>query len=118
MNDTKYNQQNTQIIDQLKKEICNIRVQVQESIISYQKKEIYFDYTVKGSLLEKEQKQNSFYYEDEEKKVDGLMKKDEMEIFEFLAHKHLEKNAGYGKNPKQFKTPCYICNQKSLTTLG
>ena len=117
MNDTKYKQQNAQIIDQLKKEICNIRVQVQKSS-DYQKKEIYFNYTVKGSLLEKEQNQNRFYYEDEEKKIDGLMKKNEMEIFEFLVHKHLEKNQGFGKNPKRFKTPCYVCNQRSLTTLG
>jgi hypothetical protein len=111
-----YKQQNTQIINQLKKEICNIKIQVRES--SDQKKEIYFSYTVKGSLLEKEKNQNSFYYEDEKKKIDRLMKKNEMEIFELLAHKHLEKNQGFGKNPKRFKTPCYVCNQRSLTTLG
>jgi hypothetical protein len=47
-----------------------------------------------------------------------LTKKNHLEIFEFLAQQHLEKNQGYGKNPKQFKTPCYVCNQKTLTTLG
>jgi len=41
-----------------------------------------------------------------------------MEIFEILAAKHLEKNKGFGETPKQFQTPCYICNQKTLTTFG
>jgi hypothetical protein len=73
-------------------------------------------------LLNKENKEsrneNNFYYQDDEEKIDELAKKNQMEIFEFLAHRHLEKNTGYGKNPKQFKTPCYVCNQRSLTTLG
>ncbi|CAG8449430.1 17226_t:CDS:10 [Racocetra fulgida] len=50
--------------------------------------------------------------------IDELAKKDPMEIFEFLAPKHLEKNQGFGKvigkEPKQFQTPCYLCYPDNL----
>ncbi|CAG8831072.1 1486_t:CDS:2, partial [Racocetra persica] len=71
----------------------------------YKQKEIAFEYLTKAS----------------EEMIDELAKKDPMEIFEFLAPKHLEKNQGFGKvigkEPKQFQTPCYLCNQKALTTI-
>jgi hypothetical protein len=102
---------NTKIINNLKKEVCDIRS-------DYGKKEINLWYSVKNSLLNQKNKENQFYYQDEEEKIAELIKKEPMEIFEILAHHHLEKNKGFGEIPKQFQTPCYICNQSSLTTVG
>lgn len=113
---------NQEIINNSKKEVYDIKVDVRKVIGNYGKKEITLWYSVKNSLLNKENKEsrneNNFYYKDDEEKIDELIKKDQMEIFEILAAKHLEKNKGYGEIPKQFKTPCHVCNQRSLTTLG
>ena len=109
---------NAQIINHLKKDICNIRVYTRKSFEGYKRKELEFRYSTKGSWLEKENRHNAFWYTASEEKVDELAQKDPMELLEFLATKHLEKNVGYGKEPKQFQTPCYLCNQRTLTTLG
>lgn len=115
---------NTEIINNLRKEITDIRVYTRKTYEGYKRKELEFEYLTKGSLLEKNfkennsQRKNRFWYTASEEVIDELEKKDPMELFELLVLKHLEKNVGYGKNPKQFKTPCYLCNQKSLTTYG
>jgi hypothetical protein len=109
---------NLQIINHLKKVVYHVQIEVRESITGYKKKEISLRYSIKNSLVNEEKGENDFYYKDSEDKIDELAKKDQMEIFEILAHRHLEKNAGYGKNPKAFQTPCSYCNQKTLTTLG
>ncbi len=111
-----------EIINNLKKAVYDIRIHTRESLSDYKKKVISLWYSVKNSLLNKENKEsrneNEFYCWDDEEKIDELIKKDQMEIFEILAAKHLEKNKGFGETPKQFQTPCYICNQKTLTTFG
>src|SRR6185437_14783919 len=108
-----------EIINNLKKAVYDIRIEVRETLFfGYKRKEINLQYRVKNSLLNKENKEsrnrNYFCYEAEEEKIAELMKKPQMEIFEFLAEKHLEQEKGYSKNPKRFQTPCYICNQKTL----
>lgn len=102
---------NAQIINNLKKEVYDLQIYTEEE-------EITLGYSIRNSLVKGEKKNEFYYRSDSEKTIDKLVKKDPMEIFEFLATKHLEKNQGYGEVPKQFQTPCYVCNQKTLTTLG
>ena len=121
------NQNNIQIINNLRKEITDIKVYARENYKGYKRKELEFRYSIPNSQLERRIKEgksygNAFWYYAGEKEIDELAKKNPMELFDFLAPKHLEKNVGYGefinREPKRFKTPCPLCNQKSLTTLG
>jgi len=106
---------NEEIINNLKKVVYDIRIEVEGE---YSTRKVNLWYSIRNSLVNKERSENNFYYKDDEEKIEELMKKDQMEIFEFLAAKHLEKEKGCGKNPKQFQAPCHLCNQKTLTTYG
>ena len=98
---------NKEIINNLKKEVYDIEIKKEGE------RTIRIWYSIESS-----KNQNHFSYKSEKNEIEELLKKPQMEVFKFLVEKHLEKNQGFGENPKQFQTPCYLCNQKTLTTLG